>query len=470
MLALWPPIHFAWWQGALIGAITSVAAQAGDLVESALKRDARVKDAGTAFLGHGGWLDRFDSYIFGGVAFYGAVWMVLHLPWAGPRMKRIAVLGSTGSIGTQTLDVVAQHPDRFRIVALAAGTRTDELAEQALRFSPALVSCARPDGERALRAALDPVVRVASGSAGLLAAATESGADLIVAATDGMVALEAILAAVERGTSVAVANKELIVAAGGLLLPAARRAGAVVLPVDSEHSALFQCLLGERTERVRSLVLTASGGPFWELTAAEMRAVTVADALRHPTWQMGTKNTVDSATMMNKGLEAIEAARLFDLPAERIAILVHRASIAHGFAIFSDGSVKAQLAPPDMRIPIGYALAFPDRLAGRGRCRPADGARRAGRGPVAEPDFRTAGPRPLSLSRARVHGAAAGRNGAGDPLGRQRGCGRGLRRGGDPVRRDRGRRRDGPRRGGDRGTHPGDAAGRRRPGPRGGSP
>jgi 1-deoxy-D-xylulose-5-phosphate reductoisomerase len=277
-------------------------------------------------------------------------------------MKRIAVLGSTGSIGTQTLDVVARHPDLFRVVAIAAGTRIAELAQQSQRFSPALVSCAESAGERELRAALDPAIRVASGAAGLVAAATECGADLIVAATDGMIALDAVLAAVERGTTVAVANKELIVAAGDLLLPAARRAGAVVLPVDSEHSALFQCLLGEPTERVRTLVLTASGGPFWEWSAAQMQTVTVADALRHPTWQMGTKNTVDSATMMNKGLEAIEAARLFGLSAERIAILVHRSSIAHGFAIFSDGSVKAQLAPPDMRIPIGYALAFPDRL------------------------------------------------------------------------------------------------------------
>ncbi len=278
-------------------------------------------------------------------------------------MKRIAVLGSTGSIGTQTLDVVARHPERFRIAALAGGTRTNLLAEQARRFSPALVSCAHEADAAQLHQTLSPHTRVEWGPAGLLSAAIDCDADLIVAATDGMVALEAICAAIERGIPIALANKELVVAAGELLLGAARASGSLILPVDSEHSALFQCVAGEPADCVAGLVLTASGGPFWRFTAAQMRTVTVADALRHPTWQMGTKNTVDSATMMNKGLEVIEAARLFGLPPERIHVLVHPTSLAHGFALLSDGSVKAQLAPPDMRIPIGYALAYPDRLS-----------------------------------------------------------------------------------------------------------
>jgi 1-deoxy-D-xylulose-5-phosphate reductoisomerase len=276
--------------------------------------------------------------------------------------KNVAILGSTGSIGTQALDVISRYPDRFRVTALAAGHRVEELAEQAGRFAPALVSCADPAGAVKLRALLGPGVKIASGAEGLLAVAAESGADVVVAATDGAVAFNAVFAAVERGTRIAVANKELIVAAGELLIGAAKRTGAEIIPVDSEHSALFQCLVGEPSERIAGLILTASGGPFWALPADKIADASLADALRHPTWQMGTKNTVDSASLMNKGLEVIEASRLFGVPAERIAVLVHRTSVAHGFVVFSDGNVKAQLAPPDMRLPIGYALAYPDRL------------------------------------------------------------------------------------------------------------
>ncbi|MBV8074695.1 MAG: 1-deoxy-D-xylulose-5-phosphate reductoisomerase, partial [Candidatus Eremiobacteraeota bacterium] len=250
-------------------------------------------------------------------------------------MKRIAILGSTGSIGRQALDVIARHPERFAVAGLAAGKNAALLREQAARFAPRVVSLGEDDGP-----------------AGLLRVATESDADLVLAATDGAVAFDAVFAAVERGISVAVANKELIVAAGELLFAAARESGARLLPVDSEHSALFQLLVGEPPERLARLVLTASGGPFWEKSAAEMRAATVADALAHPTWQMGTKNTIDSATLMNKGLEVIEASRFFGVGGERIDVLVHRTSVAHGFAIFTDGSVKAQLCPPDMRVPI----------------------------------------------------------------------------------------------------------------------
>lgn len=279
--------------------------------------------------------------------------------------KKVAVLGSTGSIGTQTLDVVGRHPDRFRIVALAAGTRIEDTIEQARRFAPDVVSCAREADVATLRAALPIGVRVASGPAGLLAVAAESGADVVVAATDGAIAFDAVFAAVERGIRIAVANKELIVAAGELFMAAAARCGADIVPVDSEHSALFQCLVGEPVERIAAVVLTASGGPFWEWDREAIAAASVSDALRHPTWQMGPKNTVDSASLMNKGLEVIEASRLFGLPPEKIEVLVHRTSVAHGFVVFTDGNVKAQLAPPDMRLPIGYALAYPDRLADR---------------------------------------------------------------------------------------------------------
>ena len=259
--------------------------------------------------------------------------------------KRVAILGSTGSIGRQALDVIARHPERFAVAGLAAGQNVALLTEQIARFAPALTACA------------------ADGPAGLRRVAVESGADIVLAATDGAVAFDAVFAAVDAGIDIAVANKELVVAAGELLFARARRSGSRLLPVDSEHSAIFQCVNGEPSERVAAIVLTASGGPFWSRTAAEMRTATVADALKHPTWQMGVKNTIDSATLMNKGLEVIEASRFFALPPERIHVLVHRTSVAHGFAIFTDGNVVGQFAPPDMRLPIGYALAYPDRLA-----------------------------------------------------------------------------------------------------------
>jgi 1-deoxy-D-xylulose-5-phosphate reductoisomerase len=260
-------------------------------------------------------------------------------------VKRVAILGSTGSIGRQALDVISRHRDRFQVVGLAAGRNAALLREQAEQFGAGVIS-----------------LRDESGAHGLMRVATESGADIVLAATDGAVAFDAVFAAVAHGIDVAVANKELVVAAGELLLRAAAQSGSRILPVDSEHSALFQCLVGEPKERIARLVLTASGGPFWDKTPQEMENATVEDALAHPTWRMGTKNTIDSATLMNKGLEVIEASRLFDVPWDRIDVLVHRTSVAHGLAIFTDGSVKAQLCPPDMRVPIGYALAYPDRL------------------------------------------------------------------------------------------------------------
>ena len=261
--------------------------------------------------------------------------------------KRVAILGSTGSIGRQALDVIARHPDRFEVVGLAAGRNVALLGEQVARFRPRVVSSA------------------ADGQAGLHAVACDSDAQILLAATDGSVAFDAVFAAVDRGIDVAVANKELIVAAGELLVAHAARSGATLLPVDSEHSAIFQCLHGAPSERVAAIILTASGGPFRDRTAEQIASATVEEALAHPTWQMGVKNTIDSATLMNKGLEVIEASKWFGVPGDRIAVVVHRTSVAHGFVVFTDGNVIGQLAAPDMRLPIGYALAFPDRLDDR---------------------------------------------------------------------------------------------------------
>jgi len=258
--------------------------------------------------------------------------------------RRVAILGSTGSIGTQALDVIARHPDRFNVVALAAGKKVDKLREQADRFDVRITASS------------------ADGPDGLLRVAIDSEPDIVLAATDGFVSFDAVFAAVERGIDLAVANKELIVAAGELLAASAARSGSAIVPVDSEHSAIFQCLAGESRDRVQAIVLTASGGPFWRKTKSEIENATLEAALAHPTWRMGVKNTVDSASMMNKGLEVIEASRLFGFSGDRIGILVHPQSIAHGMVIFTDGNVKIQAAAPDMKLPIGYALAYPDRL------------------------------------------------------------------------------------------------------------
>ncbi len=262
--------------------------------------------------------------------------------------KRVAILGSTGSIGTQALDVVARHPDEFQVVGLAAGRNVELLREQAARFGVEIATTAQ------------------DGPAGLRRVAVEGDPEIVLAATDGSVAFEAVFAAVDRGIDIAIANKELVVAAGALLMARGRSSGSRLLPVDSEHSAIFQCLVGEERSSVAAIVLTASGGPFWRASRAAMDSADVASALAHPTWRMGTKNTIDSATMMNKGLEVIEASRLFGMPGERIAIVVHPQSVAHGFVVFNDGSVKSQLAAPDMRLPIAYALSYPKRLTFNG--------------------------------------------------------------------------------------------------------
>ena len=279
-------------------------------------------------------------------------------------MKRIAILGSTGSVGEQTLDVAAAHPDRYQVVALAAGRRVEKLAEQVRRFRPPLVSVAEADGAEALRALLGSEfpTEIAVGDAGLEAVATADG-DLVVAALVGALGLAPTLAAIRAGRDIALANKEVMVMAGALVRREVERAGVALLPVDSEHSAIFQALTGEDRRAVRRLILTASGGPFRTWDAQRIAGASVDEALAHPNWDMGPKISVDSASLMNKGLEVIEARWLFDVPPERIEVVVHPQSIVHSLVEFRDTSVMAQLGLPDMRVPIAVALAHPERLA-----------------------------------------------------------------------------------------------------------
>ena len=277
-------------------------------------------------------------------------------------MKRLSVLGSTGSVGEQTLEVVAAFPERFSIVALAAGRRVEKLAGQVKQFRPGLVSVGDADAARALRALLGAEApRIEVGAAGLDAVAA-CDADLVVSALVGAVGLAPTLAAIRAGRDVALANKEVLVMAGALVLREARAAGVRMLPVDSEHSAIFQVLAGQRREDLRRIVLTASGGPFRTWSAERIAAATIAEALAHPNWSMGPKITIDSATLMNKGLEVIEARWLFDAPPEQIEVVVHPQSVVHSWIELCDGSVLAQLGVPDMRVPIAVALAWPERL------------------------------------------------------------------------------------------------------------
>jgi 1-deoxy-D-xylulose-5-phosphate reductoisomerase len=275
--------------------------------------------------------------------------------------RRIAVLGSTGSIGRQTLDVVRAYPDRFQVVALAARSNVALLAEQAREFQPQLVVCAGdgPDLPRQLDTLLPGCLR---GQEALTTAATHPDVQLVVAATSGLVGVPSTLAAIRAGKTIALANKETLVMAGHQVMAEARSRGVEILPVDSEHNALWQCLRGERIGEVRRLLITASGGPFRNKTLAEMRDVTVEQALAHPTWQMGPKITIDSATLMNKGLEVIEAHWLYDMPYDQIDVVVHPQSIIHSMVEFVDDSIKMQASLPDMRLPIQYALSYPDRL------------------------------------------------------------------------------------------------------------
>lgn len=277
-------------------------------------------------------------------------------------MKTISILGSTGSIGESTLRIVDQFPHLFNVVALAAGKRTDRLAEQAKRYRPRLVVCETEEGAGALRRELGSGVEAMWGEDGLLAAATMAEAEMVVGALVGAVGLRPTYAALKAGKDVAVANKETLVVAGEAVMEAAKASGSRLLPVDSEHSAVFQALEGRREEDVKRVILTASGGPFRGWSQTRLRTVTREQALKHPNWSMGPKITIDSATMMNKGLEVIEARWLFDLPPGKIHVSVHPQSIVHSMVEFVDGSLLAQMGVPDMRGPIGYALAWPKRL------------------------------------------------------------------------------------------------------------
>lgn len=282
-------------------------------------------------------------------------------------MKNVSILGSTGSIGQSTLSVVDALADRFRVVALAAGKSLDELVRQILRYQPQLVSVAQAEDldplcERLRAAGVEKLPELQSGEAGLIAVACFDDAEIVISATVGAVGFLPTYEALRLGRRVCLANKETLVMAGELMTQAARQHGAELLPVDSEHNALHQCLRGERRGEVKRLILTASGGPFRMTPLEEMREATVERALAHPTWQMGAKITIDSATLMNKGLEVIEAGWLFDFDAAQIAVIVHPQSIVHSMIEMIDGSILAQLGVTDMRLMIQYALTYPDRL------------------------------------------------------------------------------------------------------------
>ena len=277
-------------------------------------------------------------------------------------MKNLAILGSTGSIGRSALAVVDAHPSRLRVVGLAAGDNAALLGEQIARYHPEIAAMATVDGVDRLRASSageTPVL--AGGPEGLLAVATHPAVDIVICASAGTAGLEAVLGAIDAGKTIALANKEVLVMAGALVTEAARRRGVTILPVDSEHNAIHQCLHGRSTGEVRRLILTASGGPFRDFSEDALERVGPDAALRHPTWQMGRKITIDSATLMNKGLEVIEAHWLFGVPADQIDVLIHPQSIVHSMVELHDGSVIAQLGVTDMRLPIQYACSYPDR-------------------------------------------------------------------------------------------------------------
>jgi 1-deoxy-D-xylulose-5-phosphate reductoisomerase len=282
-------------------------------------------------------------------------------------MKRIAILGSTGSIGRSTLSVVESFPERFQVVTLAAGRNVDLAFEQAQRWLPQIVSVAAESQAENLKVRLRSAgvagVEVVHGAAGNVRVATHPDVDFVVSAIVGVAGLEATYEAVRAGKSIGLANKECLVAAGELITAEARRQGKPLLPIDSEHNAIHQCLRGGRMEEVRRIWLTASGGPFLNTPKSKFADITVEQALNHPTWKMGNRITIDSATLMNKGFEVIEACRLFNLPPEQVGVIVHPQSTIHSLVEFVDGSILAQLSVTDMRLPILYALTYPDRIA-----------------------------------------------------------------------------------------------------------
>ncbi len=278
-------------------------------------------------------------------------------------MKSVTILGATGSVGTSTLDLIEREPDRFRVVALTANCDVTKLAAAAIRTNAEFAVVADEKCLPELREALAGTGIRAGGGVEAIAEAASSGADWTMGAIVGCAGLKPVMAAIEQGGTVVIANKEPLVSAGDVILAAAERAGATLLPADSEHNAIFQCFDSTRPERVRRIILTCSGGPFRDWTTEQMRGVTLEQAVKHPNWSMGAKISVDSATCMNKGLELIEAARLFPIAHDRIEIVIHPQSVVHSLVDYVDGSVLAQLGPPDMRTPIAHTLAWPDRMA-----------------------------------------------------------------------------------------------------------
>jgi 1-deoxy-D-xylulose-5-phosphate reductoisomerase len=278
-------------------------------------------------------------------------------------MKAISIIGSTGSVGVTTLDVVSRFPDRFRVVAMAAGRNLELLADQIRRFHPQLVSVETPALACDLAQRIGPAgITILHGAEGAIAVATHSEAKLVVSSLVGALGLPPTLAAIKAGKDIAFANKEVLVVAGEIVTRAVREHGVHLLPVDSEHNAIFQCMEGRPRATVRRIVLTASGGPFRQWPTERFGEITIKDALNHPTWRMGNKITIDSATLMNKGLEVIEAHWLFGLPPEKIDVVIHPQSVIHSMVELIDGSVIAEMAIPDMAIPAAFALAYPDRL------------------------------------------------------------------------------------------------------------
>ena len=277
-------------------------------------------------------------------------------------MKKIALLGSTGSIGTQTLDVVRHYKDDFQVTALAASSNITRLEEQIREFKPKMAVVFNEDKAVELKQKIQDLdVEILSGMDGLIAAATEESADIVLTAVVGMIGIRPTIAAIEAGKDIALANKETLVTAGHLIMPLAKAKGVKILPVDSEHSAIFQSLQGEKRSQIHKILLTASGGPFRGRSLDELKNIQVEDALKHPNWVMGRKITIDSATMVNKGLEVIEARWLFDVGLDQIQVVVHPESVIHSAVEFDDSAVIAQLGTPDMRLPIQYALFYPDR-------------------------------------------------------------------------------------------------------------
>lgn len=279
-------------------------------------------------------------------------------------MKQVCILGSTGSIGTQALEVISQHTDRYEVYALTANNRVELLAQQARQFNPAAVVVANEDRYDELKTLLSdrPDIKIYAGRQALCDIVEAEPIDMVLTAMVGFSGLEPTIHAIRARKKICLANKETLVVAGELICQLAQENRVPILPVDSEHSAIFQCLVGEGDNEIEKILLTCSGGPFRNMTADELAKVTAADALRHPTWDMGAKITIDSATLMNKGFEVMEAKWLFGVPAEKIQVLIHPQSIVHSAVQFIDGSVKAQLGVPDMKLPIQYAFSYPDRL------------------------------------------------------------------------------------------------------------